>query len=153
MAFADNIIDMLRRRAAESNLILTEIPQDGEAFPRLEIATDLNDVHRVLFAAPSSAETEAWLDGFEKSRNLAAQAMQVAAEADALAPDAAKNVKTLLLAIAKRIEDHETRLNMHDDWFSWLRQWLNGLGAFIAGNPFAGNPFDEALEEGEDETA
>ena len=152
MAFADTTIDALKRRAAEDGLMLTEHPHEGESFPRLEIATNGAAAGApVLFEALSTGEAQAWLAGFEARRDLASEAM-LAAERAGLTPDQEKAAKELLLALAARIEDHEGRLARTELWLGRLNEWFGAMHSMFT-NPFLGAPRDDALAEGEDETA
>ena len=152
MALADNIIDILKRRAAVSGLTLTESETEGDSFPRLTIGINAPEDERLIFSALSSAEAQAWLDGFEHGRALAPKDVGAPAGAE-LPPAAEKSVRDLLVGLSKRIEDHEGRLQQHEAWFVWLRNWFEGLGAIFA-NPFAANPFleDPADDEEDAET-
>ena len=143
MAFADNTIDMLARRAAESNLVLTERPEDGEAFPRLEIA---DDSERALYSALSSAEAQAWLDGFEQSRAHAPKAVAETAGA-ALTPDADRSIRDLLVGLSRRIEDHEARLTQHGALLTTITDTWQQVGAlFTFPDPFVA-PASEAEDD------
>ena len=92
MALAESTIDILKRRAGESGLALADTFKEGDTYPRLDIGTNgAPEGERVLFSAPSSAEAQAWLDGFEHGRALAPK--DVGAPAGAELPPAAAEVR------------------------------------------------------------
>ena len=150
MALAESTIDILKRRAGESGLTLADTFKEGDTYPRLDIGTNgAPEGERVLFSAPSSAEAQAWLDGFEHGRSRAPKDVGAPAGAE-LPPAAEKSVRDLLVGLSKRIKDHEERLQQHEAWFVWLRNWFEGLGAIFA-NPFAANPFLEDPDDDEED--